>query len=149
MLGHFSHIQPCNPLDCSTPGSPIHGILQARILEWVAMPSSRGSSWPKDQTRVSLKSPALAAGFFTTRTTWETHITIIKPILQMRKPRFSIWAEGQDPVLRAWDCLNQCPQVHLTPKHVYFLPYNTVPLSASSGNTLVNEVLGIHLLSSC
>ena len=34
----------CNPMDCSPPGSPVHGILQARILEWVAMPSSRGSS---------------------------------------------------------------------------------------------------------
>ena len=36
----------CNLMDCSPPGSPVHGILQARILEWVAMPSSRGSSWP-------------------------------------------------------------------------------------------------------
>ena len=34
----------CNPMDCSPPGSSVHGILQARILEWVAMPSSRGSS---------------------------------------------------------------------------------------------------------
>ena len=34
----------CNPMDCSPPGSSIHGILQARILEWVSMPSSRGSS---------------------------------------------------------------------------------------------------------
>ena len=31
----------CNPVDCSPPGSSVHGILQARILEWVAMPSSR------------------------------------------------------------------------------------------------------------
>ena len=38
---------------CSPPGSSVHGILQARILEWVAMPSSRGSSQPRDQTRVS------------------------------------------------------------------------------------------------
>ena len=37
----------CDPIDCSPPGSPIHGILQARILEWVAMPSSRGSSQPR------------------------------------------------------------------------------------------------------
>ena len=36
----------CNPMDCSPPGSSVHGILQARILEWVAMPSSRGSSQP-------------------------------------------------------------------------------------------------------
>ena len=35
----------CDPVDCSSPGSSVHGILQARILEWVAIPSSRGSSW--------------------------------------------------------------------------------------------------------
>ena len=38
----------CNPMDCSLPGSSVHGILQARVLEWVAMPSSRGSSRPRD-----------------------------------------------------------------------------------------------------
>ena len=50
-------LQPCltlwNPMDCSLTGSSVHGILQARILEWVAMPSSRGSSQPRDKTRVS------------------------------------------------------------------------------------------------
>ena len=40
-------------MECSLPGSSLHGILQAIILEWVAMPSSRGSSWPRDQTWVS------------------------------------------------------------------------------------------------
>ena len=43
---------PCNPMDCSPPGSSVHGILQARTLEWVAIPFSR-SSWPKDQTWIS------------------------------------------------------------------------------------------------
>ena len=43
----------CDPMDCSLPGSSVHGILQARILEWVAMSSSRRSSWPRDQTQVS------------------------------------------------------------------------------------------------
>ena len=43
----------CIPMDCSLPGSSVHGILQARILEWVAVPSSRGSSRPRDQTCVS------------------------------------------------------------------------------------------------
>ena len=42
-----------NPMDYSPPGSSVHGILQARILEWVAMPSSRRSSQPRDQTQVS------------------------------------------------------------------------------------------------
>ena len=40
-------------MDCSPPGSSIHGIFQARMLEWVAISFSRGSSWPRDQTRVS------------------------------------------------------------------------------------------------
>ena len=42
-----------NSMDCSPPGSSVHGILQARILEWVAISFSRGSSWPRDQTQVS------------------------------------------------------------------------------------------------
>ena len=43
----------CDPIDYSLPRSSIHGIFQARILEWVAISFSRGSSQPKDQTRVS------------------------------------------------------------------------------------------------
>ena len=43
----------CNPMDCSPPGYSVHLILQARILEWVAISFSRGSSWPRDQTWVS------------------------------------------------------------------------------------------------
>ena len=53
----------CDPMDCSPPGSSVPGILQARILEWVAMPSSRGSSQPRDQTHVSFIS-CIASGFF-------------------------------------------------------------------------------------
>ena len=51
----------CNPLDCSRPYSSIHGILQARTLEWVAMPFPKGSSWPRDRTWVS----HIAGRFFT------------------------------------------------------------------------------------
>ena len=43
----------CDPLDCSLQGSSVHGILQARTVEWVAMPSSRGTSQPRDWTHVS------------------------------------------------------------------------------------------------
>ena len=53
----------CEPVDNSQPGFSVHGILQARILGWVSMPSSRGSSWPGDRT-TSLMSPPLAGGFF-------------------------------------------------------------------------------------
>ena len=42
-----------NPMDCSPPGSSIHGIFQARVLEWAAISFSRGSSQPRDRTQVS------------------------------------------------------------------------------------------------
>ena len=51
---------PCNSMDCSLPGSFVHGIFQARILEWVAIFFSNGSSQPKDQTQVS----SIAGRFF-------------------------------------------------------------------------------------
>ena len=62
VLSHFSHVPFfCDYMDCSPPGSSVHGILQARILEWVAIPFSRGSCRPRDQTRVS----RVAGRFFT------------------------------------------------------------------------------------
>ena len=67
------------PLTVAPPGSSVHGILQARILEWVAIPSSRGSSQPRDWTLVS----HIAGRFFTVWDTREAHIhfypnTIVK-----------------------------------------------------------------------
>ena len=70
VLKGFSHIQLCDSMDCSLLGSSVHGILQARILEW-GDPSPWGSSQPRDRTPVSLTSPALAGGLLTTSTTWE------------------------------------------------------------------------------
>ena len=49
-ISHSSHLILCDPMDCSSPGSSVHGILQVRILEWVAIPFSRGSSQSRDQT---------------------------------------------------------------------------------------------------
>ena len=60
----------CDPMDCSPPGSSVHGILQARILEWVAMPPSVYLPNPGIEP-ASLISPALARGFFTNCVTWE------------------------------------------------------------------------------
>ena len=53
MLSCIYCAQLYDPMHCSPTGSSFHGILQARILEWVAMPSSRGFSWPRDRTHVS------------------------------------------------------------------------------------------------
>ena len=60
----------CDPMDCGPPVSSINGILQARILEWVALLSSRDLPYPGIEP-TSLMSSALAGGFFTTRATWE------------------------------------------------------------------------------
>ena len=68
----------CHPMDCSPPGSCVHGILQARILEWGAMPSSRGSSRPRDLTHISFVS-SIGSGFFTISAIWEVP-SIIKLI---------------------------------------------------------------------
>ena len=60
----------CDPMDCSPPGSFVHGILQARIVAWVTIPFSRGSSRPTDQTHISCVS-CIAGGFFTVWATRE------------------------------------------------------------------------------
>ena len=70
VLSRFGCVRLCNSMDHGPPGSSVHGILQARILEWVAVPSCRGYSWPRAKPE-SLISPGLAGGFFNTSSTWE------------------------------------------------------------------------------
>ena len=65
----------CDPMDYSPPGSSVHGVLQARILEWVARLSSRESCWPRDQTCVSYVL-CIGSWVLTTSTTWEVCIHI-------------------------------------------------------------------------
>ena len=71
MLSCFSCVQLCDPMGCSLPGSSVHEILSARILEWVAMPSPPGDLPDPGIKPMSLRSPAFADRFFTTSATWE------------------------------------------------------------------------------
>ena len=71
VLSFFSHSDSLQPMDCSPPDSSVRGILQARILERVAIPFPRVSSWSRDRTHVS---PVLADGLFTSSTAWEALI---------------------------------------------------------------------------
>ena len=66
----------CDPMDCSLPGFCVHGSLQARILKWVAVPFSRGSSQPRGQTHVF----RVAGRFFTIWATREFFITYSWPL---------------------------------------------------------------------
>ena len=68
----------CDPMDCSPPSSSVHGISEARILEWVAISSCRGSFWPRDRTHVSC---GFCIGrFFTTKPPKNGGMTIITVI---------------------------------------------------------------------
>ena len=63
----------CAPVDCSPPGSSVHGILQTRVQEWFAISSSRGSSWPKDWTHISCSGRRVLYYW----ATWEADLTVI------------------------------------------------------------------------
>ena len=64
-----------NSMDCGLPGSCVLGILQARVLEWVSMPSSRGSSQPRDRTQISL----IEGRFFTSEPPGKSHLSSSLP----------------------------------------------------------------------
>ena len=68
----IAHLVPtlCNPMHCSPPSSSVHGILQARMLKWVAIPFSRGSSQPRDWTQAF----CTVGRFFTIWATREAHV---------------------------------------------------------------------------
>ena len=66
----------CDPIDCSLPGSSVQGILQARILGWVVIPFSKGSSWPREWTQVS----CIASRFFTVWATRKSPCASPQPV---------------------------------------------------------------------
>ena len=77
----------CDPMDCSPPASSVHGILQARILEWVAMPSSKVSSQSRDGTQVSF----IAGGLFTVWATREALEALLCVLITYMPVSLKIW----------------------------------------------------------
>ena len=89
----FSHSimsNSCDPMDCSQPGSSIHGIFQARILEWVATSFSRVSSQPRDRTLIS----CIAGGFLTDWTTREETLAFLSHPKLMEKDSQAMSSPG-------------------------------------------------------
>ena len=79
----------CHPVDCSLAGSSVHGILQASILEWVAIPFSRGSSRPRGRTHVSCVS-CIGRWILHHCTIWEAHFSLLrdkKPVCLLGDPQ--------------------------------------------------------------
>ena len=85
--GQFSSVAqscltPCNPMDCSRPGSSLYGLLQARVLEWGATSFSRGSSRLRDWTQVS----CIPGRRFNLWATWEAQVNVISSFWNILLP---------------------------------------------------------------
>ena len=114
-------------MDCSLPGSSVHGIILARLLEWVAISSVRGSSGPRDQTFISC--PALAGEFFTNSATWEADNfpcgAIGKEMRLISSPRTPTLLSCSSPFLQAqdqsWSSLGQIFPLWFFKTHYIFL----------------------------
>ena len=91
------YLTHCDPVDCSPPGSSVHGILQTRILEWVAILFSRGSSQPRDQSHVS----CIAGRFFALWATRETP-NKIKSIVYKLLAKEGLAGDGQSCYDSSW-----------------------------------------------
>ena len=108
----------CDPKGCSPQGSSLHGVLQARKLEWVAVSSSRGSSWPRDWTQVSCVS-CIGRRILYHWATWEASTSDFTEEMNTIRKETSL-------------------TFHLTLISVSVLKYSTVPLG-STFNLLLHE----------
>ena len=116
----------CNPTDCSPPGSSVHWILQARILEWVAISFSRGSSWPRDWAQVSCTAGRFLGVIFskgkgdwiwgclvvlasgTSRKLTSPHLAVFCIPVSWS---FFVWGGGKDGCSWSWTSQNSYPWV--------------------------------------
>ena len=102
-------------MDYRLPGSLVHGILQVRILEWVAMPSPPGNIPNPGTESMSLIPPALADGFFITRATWETLNILFSSVTQS----CLILCDPRDCSTPGFSVHHQLPE--LTQTHVHWV----------------------------
>ena len=132
----LSHVQLfVTPVDCGLPGSSIHGIFQARILEWVATSFSRGSSRPRDWTWVSL----MAGRLFTIRATRESLEWLWSPLnsLQLTSRVMSHHTPTQNPAMTP-KSLQRLPRPCDPDPHIFLLP---LPLLQLIGPLLFLNIL--------
>ena len=122
-------------MDCSPPGSSVHEILQARILEWVAIPFSRGSSQPRDQTWVS----CIVGRFITIWATREAFKSFLENVLNSHSESVSVHAsEHQWKEYINYGYSSQGTYRHLYILLVYFISLVRVILSYQDGDLRSN-----------
>ena len=117
----------CDHVGCRQPGSSVHGILQARVLEWVAISFSRGSSWPRDQAHISF----IAGGFFTAEPLGKLlHLSTLH-----QKP----WVMGLSWWSSGWESACQCRGHRCDPWSGKF-PHATEELSSKCHNDWISAL---------
>ena len=138
-LGQMSKLCPvcaqscsplCDPMDCSPPGSSVHGIFQARILEWLAISSSRGSSWLRDWTNISCIGRQVLYHW----ATWEAQECVYEALLKpWNTPLLYTWtslvndnlaitcgfSKGNDPVFEPFVYIVFYHRKHIASHFVY------------------------------
>ena len=130
---------PCNLMDWSPPGASVHGNFQARILEWVAISSSKGSSWPRDQTHITCISSITPKQLLNDNKNNQSTDELVLLVLSEKKgKRMGKWLlspslrprVGQGPSLpRTTRFMSGCPNVitngpHSPPQNVPVLTIN-------------------------
>ena len=130
-------------MDCSPPGSSVHGISQAKILKWVAISFSRGSSWTTDQTWVS----CIAGGFFTSWATREVRQVGKDPMSpSLQKPFPCLQGarrQARDPHFPPTNCLDSASSEG--PRRDQMMPLHGSGREGDSAHTA--HILQIHQLS--
>ena len=139
----------CDPMDCSPPGSSVH--FQARILEWVAIFSSKGSYWPKDPTCVSYVS-CIGRQILYHWTTKETLLQLL--LLSLVSVSDSVWPHRRQPtrLLCPWDSpgkntgvgchfLLQCMKVKSESEVALLCPTLSDPMNCSLPSSSVHGIL--------
>ena len=120
----------CNPMDCSPPVSSIRGILQARILEWVAIRFPRGSSWPRDQSPISY----IAGRFFSVEPLGKpifNHVANTFLVINRTLPSYTIlilyiissWKVLNINVFRCWFFHHTLANNHVNNTHIHTYQY--------------------------
>ena len=96
----------CNPMDCILPGSPVHGIFQARIMEWVVLSFSRDPSWPRDRTYVFHVGRLILYNWVP----WEAFGRLCVSVAQLRPTLATLWTVARR-LLCPWNSPGKDPGV--------------------------------------
>jgi len=117
------------PVDCSPPGSPVHGILQPRISEWVTMPFSRGSFWPRDWTHISGVS-CIAGRFFSHLKVKNENYSVVSSSLQLHGLYIQSMEFSRPDYWSGW--------VAFPCSRGFFQPRNWTRVSCTAGRFITN-----------